>query len=303
MVDNQSHVQVSGRSKGIIFALLSPLLYSITLPLDKLILGISGPGMLAGSLFLGSGVGMSVVYLLRQLFIGKSSISSRLSGSNWIWLGMYILIGGVLGVGSLIIGLNNISAASASLLLNLEGVFTALIAWIFFKDHFNWHVALGLIAITIGGILLFWNEGSNFKVSFGAVAVLVTCLSWAIGNNIASKLSSKDPFQIFLIKGYIAGSIMIYVASRTGEMVPTSPIFWLAAGATGFVAEGISPTCYVIALRYIGASRTGTYFSLSPFLSAFISILVFQEPITWNLILSSILMAIGVIICLSEGSH
>ena len=166
---------------------------------------------------------------------GKSSPAgeARLPRSQWPWLAGAVLFGGALGPVFLMLGLSTTAAASASLLLNLEGVFTALLAWFVFRENFDSRIALGMVAIVAGGVLLGWQPGAGLVVSTGALFVAAACLCWGVDNNLTQKVSSSDPFQIAAIKGLVAGSVNLAIALAMGASLPSFPIL-VGALVVGF---------------------------------------------------------------------
>ncbi len=279
---------------GSIFALTTALCFGLSVPLSKLLLDEIEPWMLAGILYLGGGLGLLPIYYLRNL---RSFPKNSLRQKDWGWLGASILAGGVTAPVLLTIGLTTTSATVGSLLLNFEGVFTALLAWTVFKEPWRSQVFLGIVAITSGGIVLSYTEHINVGLSWGALAILGTCGAWAMDSNLTNKIAARDPFQIALLKSGIAGLINVAIASSIGQTLPPLPTL-LGALAVGFISSGLTYVCFVQALRQLGAAQTGAYFALSPFVGATISVLFLGEQITQVLVISAILMAVGVGLCL-----
>lgn len=279
---------------GSIFALATALCFGLSVPLSKLLLDEIEPWMLAGILYLGGGLGLLPIYYLRNL---RSLPKNSLRQKDWGWLGASILAGGVTAPVLLTIGLTTTSATVGSLLLNFEGVFTALLAWTVFKEPWRSQVFLGIVAITSGGIILSYTEHTNVGLSWGALAILGTCLSWAMDSNLTNKIATRDPFQIALLKSGIAGLINVAIAFFIGQTLPPLPTL-LAALTVGFISSGLTYVCFVQALRQLGAAQTGAYFALSPFVGATISVLFLGEQITQVLVISAVLMAVGVGLCL-----
>src|SRR5712672_3519555 len=160
--------------------------------------------MLAGLLYAGSGIGLGLWVLL-----AKRKIALQRSDVPWL-LGA-VVAGGVVGPVLLMFGLATTSAASASLLLNLEGVFTALLAWFAFRENFDRRIALGMAFIVAGGALLALQPGSLQGGYLGSLAVAGACLAWAVDNNLTRKVSSADATAIAAIKGLVAGSTNIAI--------------------------------------------------------------------------------------------
>ncbi len=281
---------------GSIFALTTALCFGLSVPLSKLLLDEIEPWMLAGILYLGGGLGLLPIYYLRNL---RSLPKNSLRQKDWGWLGASILAGGVTAPVLLTIGLSTTSATVGSLLLNFEGVFTALLAWTVFKEPWRSQVFLGIVAITSGGIILSYTEHINVGLSWGALAILGTCGAWAMDSNLTNKIATRDPFQIALLKSGIAGLINVAIAFFIGQTLPPLPTL-LAALVIGFISSGLTYVFFVQALRQLGAAQTGAYFALSPFVGATISVMFLGEQISQVLLISAILMAVGVGLCLQE---
>src|SRR5262249_18012586 len=155
-------------------------------------------------------------------------------------------------------------ASSASLLLNLEGVLTTVFSRFMFKEHVDHRIALGMVTITLGGLLLSWEGRPELGGFWGAAAMLGACLAWGIDNNLTRKVSAGVPFQIAGIKGLIAGMVNMLLARAAGASCPN--FFTIVATVvTGFLGYGVSLVLFVLALRHIGTARTGAYFSVAPF--------------------------------------
>ena len=196
-------------------------------------------------------------------------------------------------------GLGRTPAASASLLLNLEGALTALLAWVVFRENFNRRVALGMLAIFTGGAVLSWDGRAALGGVFGPVAIAGACLAWAVDNNLTQKVSGGDPVQIAMLKGLSAGSVNTALALALGASFPT---YSRVAGAfaLGFFCYGLSLVLFVLALRHLGTARTSAYFSVAPFVGALVSLAVFHQSPTAALVASAALMGLGVWLNLSE---
>ncbi|TAL81388.1 MAG: DMT family transporter [Beijerinckiaceae bacterium] len=283
---------------GAPLALVSALLFGASTPFAKLLLGDGlSPWLLAGLLYLGSGVGLTLVHLVRQGF-GRQTRETSLHRSDMPWLALVVLSGGVAGPLLLMIGLAMTPASSASLLLNLEGLATMAIAWIVFKENVDRRLLAGAAAILAGAVLLSW-QGGPAGFGLGSLAIAGACLCWGIDNNLTRKLSASDPLQIALIKGLVAGSVNLTLAFALGAHLPR--LAGLAGAATvGFLGYGVSLVLFVLGLRFLGAARTGAYFSIAPFIGALLSVGMFDEPLTLRLVAAGLLMAIGVYLHLAE---
>jgi drug/metabolite transporter (DMT)-like permease len=280
---------------GIPAALAAAVLFGAGTPLAKLLLEHAGPWLLAALLYLGSGLGL---WLLRQV---RQSPTTQLARGDWLWLAGAVATGGVAGPVLLMTGLTAMPASSAALLLNAEGVFTALLAWFVFKENFDRRIALGMIAIVAGAVVLSWPaEGTvEFASLWPALAVLGACLAWAIDNNLTRKVALSDASWIAMVKGLAAGATNLVVAVSLGAAWPgAAPV--LGAALVGFFSYGTSLTLFVVALRHLGTARTGAYFSVAPFFGALMALALLHEPVTVALLLGGTLMAVGVALHLTE---
>lgn len=213
-----------GLPKGIGAALLAAGLFGASTPFAKLLLGEVSPVLLAGLLYLGSGIGLTLVRLARRqstLEAGEASLPR----AQWSWLAGAVFFGGALGPVLLMLGLQSTSASTSSLLLNLEGVFTALLAWFVFHENFDRRIALGMMAIVAGGLILSWQPGAGLALLNGALLVAGACLCWGVDNNLTQKVSSSDPFQIAAIKGLVAGGSISPSLWRWARTCPPSKYF------------------------------------------------------------------------------
>jgi len=287
-------------SRGILNALAAAVLFGASTPIAKILVGEMPPVLLAGLLYAGSGVGLGIGLLLRRL-AGSAEAPGGFAlprGEDRKWLAGAVLFGGVLGPVLLMLGLSSTLASASALLLNLEGVFTALVAWFVFRENFDRRIAAGMALIVGGGLVLSWTSGT-VAVSAGALLVVGACLCWAVDNNLTRKVSAGDAMVIACVKGMIAGFVNIGVALLLGAAIPSG---WaiVAAAAVGLAGYGISLALFVLALRDLGTARTGAYFSVAPFFGAALAIVVNGEAVTLQLLVAGILMAIGVWLHISE---
>jgi drug/metabolite transporter (DMT)-like permease len=281
---------------GIPLALLSAALFGASTPLAKLLLGDAGPWMMAGLLYLGAGLGLSAMHVFRNA-LNLPAIEAPLRRTDLPWLAAVILSGGILGPLFLMLGLARTDAASASLLLNLEGLATMGIAWVVFRENVDRRLLFGAFAILAGAALLSWEGGAS--PDWGAVFIAAACLSWGIDNNLTRRLSSADPVQIAMLKGLIAGAINLTLALAQGAALPAAGTI-LAAGTVGFLGYGVSLALFVLGLRHLGAARTGAYFSLAPFIGAVLALVLLDESLTLRLVVAGGLMTIGLWLHLTE---
>ncbi len=278
--------------RGIGMALAAAVLFGASAPLAKLLLDQTSPQLLAGLLYLGSGIGLGLVWL-RKRQSSEAARETPLTRRDIPWLAGAIVFGGMLGPVLLMIGLTRTPASAASLLLNLEGVFTALLAWFVFRENFDRRIALGMLAIVAGGMALSWEGRVSWGGVAGPLAVAGACLCWGIDNNLTQKISAGDPVQIAMVKGIVAGSVNTIIAFLLGAGSPAAPRV-LAALVLGFLSYGVSLVFFVLALRQLGTARTGAYFSTAPFVGAVLSLAIYRERPTILLMVAAVLMGIGV---------
>ncbi|MFO1430326.1 MAG: DMT family transporter [Candidatus Competibacteraceae bacterium] len=283
--------------RGILLALLAAALFGAGTPVAKSLLAEVGPTTLAGLLYLGTGIGLAAFSALRILF-GFRRREAPLRLQDWPWLAGAVLTGGIVGPILLMVGLTTTPAANASLLLNLESLFTWLLAWIVFRESVNLRVGVGALVILSGGLVLSW-QGRVEAFNPGALAIAGACLAWGIDNNLTRKLAAADPVILVMIKGTVAGPCNLLIAATLGESMPTlAPA--ILGGAVGMVGYGLSLICFVLALRSLGTARTGAYFATAPFLGAVLAVTVFGEAPSLQLAGAGVLMLVGVLLHLTE---
>jgi drug/metabolite transporter (DMT)-like permease len=285
---------VAGRQRGVPEALLAAVLFGGATPFSSRLIGDASPQVLAGLLYLGSGLvlGLSLIVLpaRRQAPLTRRELPS-LAGA--------VAFGGFLAPLLLLIGLRTTPAATASLLLNLEVVFTALVAWVAFHEGFNRQVGIGLGLILAGGVVASWSAQGGLGVTAGAVAVVGACACWAIDNNLTQQVSAKDPRQIAAVKGIVAGGANLGIGVSIGGSLPdTGPL--LSAVAIGVVGYGVSLMLFITALRFLGSARTGAYFAVAPFVGVVVAIGVFGDQFNGRVVPAAVLMVAGVWLSITE---
>jgi drug/metabolite transporter (DMT)-like permease len=281
-----------------LLALASAALFGASTPVAKLLLGAIDPLILAGLLYLGSGVGLGILSLGTRLS-GRAA-EAPLRRHDLPWLGLIVLFGGVLGPALLMAGLTSASGGVGSLLLNTESLATIAIAWIFFRENVGSRVFAGAMAILAGALVLAWPaDGAAMTMGGGGALIVGACLCWGVDNNLTRKLSAADPVQIAMVKGVAAGVINTALGFAHGAQLPEEGTV-AAAAIVGFLGYGVSLALFVLGLRHLGAARTGAYFSTAPFIGAAIAVPLLGEPITWSLIGAAGLMASGVYLHLAE---
>ena len=286
---------------GILYALISASLFGASTPLAKLLLAQIDPWMMAGLLYLGAGIGLGGLMLLRRAS-GAAPSETPLHRQDIGWMALVVLFGGIAGPVLLMFGLVRTSAASASLLLNLEGLATMAIAWLVFRENVDRRLLTGAAAILAGAVLLSWQGAAQLGApgfDWGALLIAAACLCWGIDNNLTRKLSGSDPLQIAMIKGLAAGVVNLTLAVSAASTLPPLPVT-LLTGVIGFLGYGLSLALFVLALRHLGTARTGAYFSLAPFVGAGLAVLILGDPLTAVLGMAAALMGVGLWLHLSE---
>ncbi|MGV8895367.1 MAG: DMT family transporter [Rhodoglobus sp.] len=280
------------RSVGIQAGMGAAILFGAGTPLAKLLLGSVSPWMLAGLLYAGSGLGLGLYRLITRP--GRV----RLERKEGLLLLGAIGFGGVLGPVLLMFGLSAMPATGASLLLNAEGVFTALLAWFVFKENFDRRIALGMTAIVAGAVVLSIPTGAELGPVWPSFAILGACLCWGIDNNLTRKISLTDATWLAAVKGGVAGPVNLGIAFLLGAQLPSVPSI---AGAmiVGFFAYGVSLVLFIVAMRHVGTARAGGYFSVAPFFGAVLA-LALGASLTVPLLVAAALMATGVWLHLTE---
>ncbi|HJX86594.1 MAG TPA: DMT family transporter, partial [Gemmatimonadales bacterium] len=280
------------RNVGVQAGIASALLFGAGTPIAKLLLDDVSPWLLAGLLYTGSGLGLGLYRIIRRL------PRVRLSRGELLPLAGAILFGGLLGPVLLMFGLSNMPASGASLLLNAEGVFTALLAWFVFRENFDRRIALGMLAIVAGAVVLSVPGGVALGTVWPSLAVLGACLCWGIDNNLTRKVALNDATWLAAIKGGVAGPVNLALAFLLGAQLPAVGNI-AAAMVVGFFAYGVRLVLFIVAMRHVGTARAGAYFSVAPFFGAALA-LTLGEAITIPLVIAGLLMALGVWLHLTE---
>lgn len=286
--------------RGVVYALLASILFGLTTPFSKGLLIHIDPILLAGLFYLGSGLGLTMYrFVLAKVQPDLSVSQPQLRREDWKFLVGAILTGGIIAPAMLMIGLTSAPASTVSLFLNMEGVFTAMLAWFLFKEHYNARIFSGMIAIVAGGAVLSFSTSNQLLPSPGIWLVLGACLGWSFDNNLTRKIANADPTQIAGYKGLAAGLVNTMLALFGGAPLPSMTEL-LAALFIGFLGYGVSLSLYVLGLRHIGAARTGAYFAIAPYIGAAASLLVFREVLSIQLLLAGGLMGLGLWLHLTE---
>lgn len=283
--------------KGILLAILAAALYAINAPFSKLLLDGMPPTLMAGFLYLGAGLGMGVIFLVRK--VKKSQTTEmRLTRAEFPFALAMILLDIAAPI-CLLVGLNATTAANASLLNNFEIVATALIALMIFREAISARLWAGIVCVVLACGLLSFQDLSGLKFSYGSLFILLACIFWGFENNCTRKISSKDPLQIVLLKGVFSGLGSLTVGLCIGERLSNLWTVFAVLGV-GFVAYGLSIFFYVHAQRLLGAARTGAYYAISPFIGTLLSLLIFHELPNATYLAALLIMAIGAWLCAKD---
>ncbi len=284
--------QLPLKNTGVWAALGAALLFGAATPLAKLLLESVSPWMLAGLFYLGSGLGLAIYRKIVK------APSVHLPHKDRFWFAGAIVAGGIVAPVLLMIGLSGMPASDASLLLNMEGVFTALLAWFAFKENFDRRIAIGMIAIVVGAAILSCPNEVRFAAIWPSVAILGACFAWGVDNNLTHKVSLADASWIAEVKGLISGAVNLVLALLLGAQFPAFPVLTEAL-VIGFLSYGTSLVLFVVGLRHLGTARTGAYFSVAPLFGALLALLM-GESLTVPLLVAGLLMALGIWLHFSE---
>jgi drug/metabolite transporter (DMT)-like permease len=285
---------------AVLAALASAALFGVSTPAAKALLGVVDPVILAGLFYCGAGIGMALLRVLAGPVLNAPAARQQpLGRDDYRWLAGAIALGGIAGPVLLMLGLSRTPAATASLLLTIEGAATALLAWFVFHENFDRHIALGMACLVAGAVIASWSGTPTIESLAGPLAVIGACVAWGIDNNLTRKVSLADPLQIVQLKGLIAGPVNLLLGLSAGGSLP-APFEILVGGLVGFVCYGLSLVLFVFALRHLGTARTGAYFSTAPFIGAATAVAVAQQPLTVQLVAAGALMALGVWLHVTE---
>ena len=276
--------------KGIMMAILAAVLYAVSSPFSKILLNEMPPTLMAGFLYLCAGIGMSLIAISRRVRRVETT-EIHLSKAEVPYTVAMILLDIAAPI-CMLIGLNATTAANASLLNNFEIVATALIALVVFKERISKRLWMGILFVTFSSVILSFEDFSSLEFSYGSLFVLLAAVFWGLENNCTRKLSSCDPLEIVLLKGIFSGIGSIVIGLALGERLMN---LWsvIAVMALGIVSYGLSIYFYVHAQRLLGAARTSAYYAVSPFIAAFLSILIFGQMPEVTYFIALMLMAVG----------
>ena len=272
---------------------ISAALFGISPPLAKLLVKDIPPIALAGLLYLGAFIGLSLYSISRRIVSAESTRRANLKKGDLPWLLGAILSGGIIAPICLMFGLSQISGFTTSLLLNLEGIFTAIIAVIFFKENAGKRLWLALMCMTVAGVFETWDSSQGRFSLLGPLLVTLSMICWGIDNNLTRNISTRNPAQITRIKGFVSGLVSLSLTYALGMEIKwdVSICYALLLGALSY---GISLVFFIKALEGLGSFRTGMFFSLAPFIGALTSLILLREWIGWVMFPAIMLTVAGV---------
>ena len=282
---------------GILLAILAAVLYAVNSPLSKVLLEYLSPTLTAGFLYLGAGVGMAIIAIIKKV-TKKETNEERLSKRELPFVIAMILLDVAAPI-LLLFGLKLTTAENASLLNNFEIVITAIVALVVFKEKISARLWTGIAFVTLSCIFLCVENITTFSFSVGSLFILLACVCWGFENNCTRKISSKDPMQIVTIKGIFSGLTSIIIGLIIGEKIT---YVWavFAVLLLGFVAYGLSIFFYVKAQRFLGAARTSAYYAIAPFVGVILSLAIFRDLPHYTFFIALALMIIGAWLCSSD---
>ena len=283
---------------GILLAILAAALYAINLPFSKLLLDYVPSTLMAGFLYIGAGLGMGVIALIRKARKTERNEEKITKADLPYTVTMIVL--DIAAPIFLLLGLSYTTAANASLLNNFEIVATAIIALMIFKEKISSRLWLGIVFVTLSCAILSFEDISSLEFSVGSFFILLACVCWGIENNCTRKLSSKDPLEIVLLKGIFSGLSSVIIGLFIGERIT---VIWsvFAVLGVGFVAYGLSIFFYVYAQRTLGAARTSAYYAIAPFIGTLLSLVIFRDVPHYTYFVALALMIVGAWLCSSDA--
>ena len=278
-------------------ALLAALFFGASAPISKLLLGDVHPVLMAAFLYLGSGIGISLIKLVQRISSNQSE--AGIKSPDLKWLAGAIISGGIAAPIILMISLKNTAASTASLLLNFEGVATTLIALFVFRESISRHALTAIFAITFASIFLSTNFKGGFGFSLGALGVLLACTLWGVDNNFTRNISAKDPLTIVAWKGLVSGIFSLLLGLFLGQRLPAM-ISILSILLLGFICYGLSIVLFIYSMRGLGAARTSALYGTAPLAGVLLSFVIFRDPLTLLFVIAAVLMAVGALLLANE---
>lgn len=283
----------------IMMALLAAILFGASAPITKILLGEIQPIPLASLLYLGSGLGLLIFQIGNSLIKKQIINEAPLNKKDFKWLIGAIIAGGIIAPIILLSSLKITPASTASLLLNFEGVATAIIAMLFFKENVGKQILNAVILITFASIILSWDFKNQWGFSIGSLGIILACFCWGIDNNFTRNISAKNPFSIVIIKGIISGFFSLFLSLILKNEIPEFKIAIIAM-VIGFFCYGVSIVLFVFAMRDLGSTRTSALFGTAPFVGSILSFILLGDIPSNMFFISLPIMIVGTIFLLKE---
>ena len=284
--------------RPVLFVIVAAVLYGAAIPLTKILLGDFQPLAMAGLLYCGAFMGLAIFWGARES-AARTGPAHKLERKDAPWMAGSIIFGGIAAPVLLMYGLERSSGFSTSLLSNLEGVATAAIAAAVFHESTGKRMWLALGCVTAAGVMLSWNSGEGRFDPSGPAMIALSMVCWGADNNITRQISARDPVQISVIKSLFAGAVpILLVVLSGGSIIPGLPtVLALVVGALGY---GASLVLFIKALEGLGASRTGAYFGLAPFIGAVSSLVILHDWLGWVMLPAAVLMIADAALLMGE---
>lgn len=279
------------KPKAILYAFLAAVFYAINIPISKILLQYVGPTTMAALLYLGAGIGIGILSRINKNDFANTEPLSKKDLPYVI--GMIVL--DIAAPIFLMLGIRYGSSANASLLGNFEIVVTTLIALFLFKEAVSNRLWMAIGFISLASILLSFEGMDSFQFSYGSLLVLAATICWGFENNCTRNISSKNTYEIVILKGVFSGLGALVIAFLQREMIPSVQYILLAL-LLGFVAYGLSIFLYIRAQNVLGAAKTSAYYAVAPFIGSFLSFLLLKEQLSWIYLIALGIMIIGSIL-------
>ena len=283
--------------RGIPLALAAGVLFGLSAPLSKLIVASMEPVALAGALYLGAFIAASVG---RLLGVTRGLQSTPLRRRDAPFVVIMVSVGGVLAPMLLMYGVRAATGFTASLLLNLEGATTSLIAWSLFRERVTLRVWGAVALMTAAGVLLTGIVTGARASILGPLLILGAAIGWGVDNNVSARLSHCDPLVLISIKGLAAGLFSSGLSWAMSASLPAARDL-LAGLGVGCVSYGVSLVLFVLSLKAMGAARTGAFFAVGPLAGALLSLAIFRGTFTWMMGLALVLTAGSIWLVAGDG--
>lgn len=298
---NSSKIAGNKKPKAILYALLAAVFYALYVPMSKILLEHVGTTMLAALLYLGAGIGIGlgagVAGGIKRLTAKNTGIE-RLTKKDFPFVVGMILLDIAAPI-FLMLGLHYGTSSNASLLGNFEIVATTVIALFVFKEAVSKRLWGAIALITLSSILLSFEGADSLHFSYGSLFVLLATTCWGFENNCTRKISSKNTYEIVVLKGIFSGLGSMLIAFATGEHLPEIKYIGLAL-LLGFVAYGLSIFLYIRAQNVLGAAQTSAYYAVAPFVGASLSFLFLREPLTGIYLVALAVMIAGTALVVAD---